>query len=145
VFRAILSLYLIVVTIFGPGLCCCAFGQCSVGKKSESIKAEEAQSPACCCQHSKHQDNEPSAPCNHQPTRSCPCKQHQETPVAFSLSTPIIILTHSTQELQNSFDGFAFASITSLFSTLALNCHEMLHLVQLSAQDTLRAPHVLRC
>lgn len=144
-FRAILSLYLIVVAIFGPGLCCCAFGQCSVGKKSESLKAEEAQPPTCRCQHSKHQDNEPLAPRNHQPNRSCPCKHHQETPVASSLSAPTLILTHSSQELQNSFDGFAFAYTITLFSTLALNSSEILHLVQLSAQDTLRAPHVLRC
>ena len=146
-FRIVLSLYLIVVAILGPGLCCCAFGQFFV-KRSDAKAPDESQSSPCCHHHGKHnKEAKPASPGNQQdpPAPSCPCKQHQNIPVAPVLSPTSLTLLDFSQELQTTFDLQSFVPVSIAFSASALNSTNMLHFVQLSAQDGLRAPFVLLC
>ena len=145
-FRILLSLYLIVVAILGPGLCCCAFGQI-FAKKCDAKLSEETHTSPCCHHHAKHHDAEPASPDNHQhtPAPFCPCNQHQEIPVTPSLITTTLALLDLSQEFQSSFDLQSIAPASISFSTSTQNSTNRLHLVQLSAQDGLRAPFVLLC
>ncbi|HQR42227.1 MAG TPA: hypothetical protein PLX97_06070 [Gemmatales bacterium] len=144
-FRIVLSLYLIVVAVLGPGLCCCAFGQLFV-KKCEASNSDLAPASPCCHHHSKHHEVKPTSPGNQQeqPAPFCPCNQHQDIPVAPSLSSTTFAQFDFSQVWQIFFEqSLVPASIA--FSASALNSTNLMHLVQLSAQDGLRAPFVLLC
>jgi hypothetical protein len=142
-FRAFLSLYLILVAFIGPGLCCCALGHCH-SATGEVTEEEESHSTPC-CHHVKQRDSEPSSPHKHSPAPFCPCKEHQQIPVAPTVTSSTTLLLHFVLEFIGSFDLQSIASISNSFSTTALNSTCMLHLIELSAQDGLRAPVVLLC
>ena len=145
-FRIVLSLYLIVMAIVGPGLCCCAFGQL-LAKKCDTEASAVPQASPCCRHHAKHHAAKPATSKSHQdqPAPFCPCKQHQDIPVAPALNSTSLALLDFSQELQSGFDLQSFVPISIAFSASALNSTNLLHLVQLSAQDGLRAPFVLLC
>ncbi len=145
-FRIALSLYLIVMAILGPGLCCCAFGQFFTQKCDATVSDESHASP-CCHHHAKHHEVNPEPRSNqqNQPVPSCPCKQHQSIPVAPSVNSTTLALLDLSQELHGTFNLQTAVAVSISFSTSPLNSTTMLHLVQLCAQDGLRAPLVLRC
>lgn len=145
-FRTVLSLYLIVVAILGPGLCCCAFGQFFT-TKCDAKTPEEAHASPCCHHHGKHHDAKPESPGKGKDQQApfCPCKQHQDIPVAPVLSPTSLTLLDFSQDSQSTFDLHSFVPVSIAFSVSAVNSSNMLHFVQLSAQDGLRAPFVLLC
>lgn len=146
-FRAALSLYLILVAILGPGLCCCAVGP-FLKSNCEEKTAASTPKTTCCHHHGKKHGEQTSSSNkqhDHQRKPFCPCNQHQDVPVAPTLNANSLSLLDLSQELQNSLFLQSFVASNISFSVSQQNCTHLLHLVQLSAQDSLRAPFVLLC
>lgn len=148
-FRVVLSLYLILVAILGPGLCCCAVGP-FLKSKCEAKAETATPKKTCCHHHGKHHTEQASSSStnnqhDHQRVPFCPCNQHQDVPVAPTLNASSLTLLDLSQELHNSLFLQSFVAANTSFSVTQQNCTHLLHLVQLSAQDSLRAPFVLLC
>lgn len=142
--KTVLALYLSFVAFVGPGLCCCAFGEWFVSK-ADSCKTQDSPSRNC-CHHAQHvHDSEQSKPHNHNPAPFCPCKQHQEIPVAPSVQAPTLSLLSFAHELDCPLELHVLAIESSCFSVTGICSSNLVNLIQISAHEVLRASFVLLC
>lgn len=143
-FRTALALYLSFVAFVGPGLCCCAFGEW-FNSKSTPCKTQESPSRSCCHHAKQKHDSEPAHPQKKSPAPVCPCKQHQDIPVAPTVQASTISLLSYAHELDSCFELHSLVAEPVCFSVCGFYSGSLVHLVQPSAQDALRAPFVLLC
>ena len=145
-FRAVLAIYLMLVAALGPGLCCCTLSQLVHQECQTSTNNAGSHQKKSCCKHG-HQDEQRGNSNNPSSTPSCPCKNHQNIPVA-AVSQNLMIASlvlefASDQQILLDFQSVLLTS-TSL-SVQSMSCIGCLHESQFSAQDILRAPFVLLC
>lgn len=146
-FRAALAIYLMFVAALGPGLCCCTLSQLLHQECQASTTNAPAQPKKSCCHHGHDgqpgNSKEPSTPA------SCPCKNHQNIPVApvlQNLTIASLVLEFAfDHQLLLDFQSVLSVSASASVSVTSMSCIGCLHISQFSAQDILRAPFVLLC
>lgn len=145
-FRTALAIYLMFVAALGPGLCCCTLSQLLHHECQASADNSSSHPVKSCCQHG-HRDDQRGDSKNPSSTPTCPCKNHENIPVATtSLNLEIVILVlEFASEHQLLLDFQTFLLTSTALSVQSMSCIEGLHVSQLSAQDILRAPFVLLC
>jgi hypothetical protein len=156
-----LSVYLILVTLAGPALCCCSlrgltkFATQPADRAGRQTSAEPPpatppEDGGCCCCHHQKPAPTPKPPKSddpplRQPTDPCPCRHHASQPALPSsqadsaapwLFSPVFLalLSFAPVALAGSVaDGLTGAAVSSAGRPF------------LTAQDMLRAHHLLRC
>lgn len=93
--RLLLSIYMMVVVAWGPGVCCCAWGGLLVSN-GQARKTQEEETGAC-CQHAGYHDADQGLPTNPQHAPGCPCQFHEPMPVVF-MTNPWKLLTDHQDE-----------------------------------------------
>jgi hypothetical protein len=152
-----LTLYLVLASVAGPGLCCCVPARlahllCLGSGKSGRVAATTPRQ--CCCHHDggpaaspqKTPSPDPSNPCSPEPG-SCPCKQPGLVTALLSQDAeqlnPVLV--------RNLLDGPAgLVPVTLTTCLLSLEASlggpgEGAALPFLSAHDYLTTLHILRC
>jgi hypothetical protein len=144
--RVVVAAYLMFAQLAGPLLCCC-----TLLRAGPPAAATRASGPApsqcpCCCDHEPSPAPE-DAPARPQPTerRDCPCQQGpSRTPFLSDQPEPL-------KPLLERPEGLIYLAPPALFSACCvgqaafLSPPEGMALPFLSADDLLRALHILRC
>jgi hypothetical protein len=140
--RTGVSIYLMLVTLAGPGLCCCTLTQ-HRHRLPSTAKQKPLERPCCCHRQAKA----PSQSTPVEPKKPCPCKEHGAMPVAFLQNQSC-----SAQQLDFAEQLHYFADVASLAcvnevpSPVASQQSPVLGMSGcLTAQDLLRALHILLC
>ena len=149
-FRCIISSYLAVVALIGPGLCCCTTVR-MLGSSSAVGDGTVAAAPKSTgCQHCHHSSTEKKheKPCDpSKKSPSCPCKDHEAIPVAPQGSqSDISKLTAQSELLPLLF--FAFADVTGVQGVGTPDGDASSHPLSsgcFSGREILRAFRVMRC
>lgn len=145
--RRIVTVYLMLVLMAGPGLCCCCciFSQAvAAAAVSTNDSAEPKPSGCCSCCAEEPASCPPASTKEDSPRpvkRECPCRQNLEF-LLVAVPAPVSVLADQASFLFVEFlpalsPGFVPASFHS-------NPGDSL-LPFLTAQDLLRAHHQLRC
>lgn len=146
-FRIGLSVYLMLVTLAGPWLCCCQLPRLSARfiALMRLDKAKPAGSIHSCCQHRLPvKDSQPPA---HPTDPSCPCQgTHQETPAL------VLLESEGARQLDRDLNAQAvgmldcdsFSGVYSPLAALTLTSSALPSSV-LSGRDLLSTLHILRC
>lgn len=151
-FRILLSLYLILLALAGPGLCYCNILQLTHRKVADHSAKNQSSDTThkhhCNCKHQHDQHSEPVQPCpSNTPCPSCPCNHHEQIPVVLpSLDSLLTSYFNFAKELS------VFENVHSptngaqyLNDTLSMTYLSGWHQCQFSALGILRAPFVLLC
>lgn len=152
-FHKILSLYLTLVALAGPGLCYCNILQLTHQKIAiNSHKSQSSQTKhrhQCGCKNSQKKHSAPVQPCSSNPAcPSCPCNHHEKIPVALpTVDSTLNLCFDFSKELS------VFESVLSPLNGVAHYLGDALsmtylsgwHQCQFSALGMLRAPFVLLC
>ncbi len=146
-----LTLYLMFVMLAGPALCCCV-AERLVADFASPAKQDEL--PSCACRHQSTGDGQHRSPeqrpdkKDHSDRSSCPCQQHgpRQTPLA-SLDSGSAKQLQARQAFEGPVELPAILPTTlcvlSHGSRLASKEGEPFPFW--TAQDILRALHILRC
>src|SRR5262245_15417848 len=75
--RAALATYLMIHSVIGPALCCCALSSVPKAEPDRTASRHVAKCP-CCRSDDETQPypRQPSAPSQPAPGKPCPCRQH---------------------------------------------------------------------
>lgn len=151
-FRVGLSIYLALVTLAGPWLCCCTAARATAGLlRSPAGQPEQPKDdrPACCCHHDAQR---PTQPAPERPAREnsgrrdCPCGRDPNR-VVFALDAESARHLQPAPVAPKPVDLLAVpvTCFTTPADCLAPVPRERRGLPFLTASDLLRLLHVLRC
>ena len=146
------AIYLMLVALAGPGLCCCTtmrlWAKCSHQRQPGHAEnqAEPASHRGCCHHHSTGKSSPQPQPPHDSP--ACPCKEHRSIPVAL-LATDLDFAnqfkpSQAFQGLMEMATSVPTAAMLSANGTAQLP-GEGLSSPYLTPRDMLRALHILRC
>jgi hypothetical protein len=144
--RMAVTLYLLTFTIAGQGLCCCTLEQLARDLVSpvatEPTMPRPAQKP-CCAHH--HRQTETKSPTNQKPQspEPCPCKQHGQLPVLAPQSAARTLLDLQPRHSLDS--GTTWLACGDVSELAPPPSHDGRAGGFVTAEDLLRAFHILRC
>jgi hypothetical protein len=142
-----LTLYLIIATLVGPWLCCCASVRWITTSLSTPATSDVAPR-TCCGRANRDAESKPSKKPNREqktPTPLAPCScALGQSPILFADSD--IVGVDLRAEQTDTTDWSRSLSTISTIIVGALNSfHRSAHFPNLTAQDILRALSVMRC
>lgn len=153
-----LILYLTLVTLAGPSLCCCTTAQVMAQLLPRQSGQLASGHPGCPCRSSapksdhsaNHQAASPShapdgnRPCDHDP---CPAKQHQSLPVVLPSRSDALRLLDCLDFVSLEVDlvNWDVTGILAAFHAALPSTQESHSFPFMTCRDILRAIQVLRC
>lgn len=151
-FRKILSLYLTLLALAGPGLCYCNILQLThqkiVIKSHKSHSSQAKHQHQCSCKHTHKMHSAPVQPCSSNPAcPTCPCNHHEQIPVTLPNGDSMLSSCFDYAKELNFFGKIPASDAVTLFSANAVSLTYLSgwHQSQFSALEILRAPFVLLC
>jgi hypothetical protein len=144
--RTAVTLYLLAFTIAGQGLCCCTLEQMARELVTPAAPVTTTTRPAqkpCCAHHHQQTATKSTNVPQPQTPDPCPCKQHGQLPVLAPQAT-----TRTLLDLQPRYNLDS--------ATLSSHCDDATRVDRpltdkgraggfVTAEDLLRAFHILRC
>jgi hypothetical protein len=145
VLRLSITAYLTLVSLLGPGLCCCTAVRLVTSAPCRHGAHRQQANRDCCHHRHSHghgRPDEPSQPCGEQP--GCPCNDHHKIPVALAPGDGNLA---GLEKLAPSVGPLPALPTTAGLSAGAcpIASVEPGGNVARSGRDILRALHVLRC
>lgn len=136
--RKVLSLLLIVATLFGQSFCCCTFRTLGSGLKGQPA------ADSCCC-HSTNDSSEECRDSSKGPAHECPCKKGKV--VSANLASDVIVPTISQDGWARQFavaPRLGRPSLVEVVQLKATYCRSTAF-PHLDGEGILRAVNSLRC
>jgi hypothetical protein len=144
-FRLVAVVLLTLTQLAGPLACCCATWRPATAPSSASRQADPGPAKKSCCAHHERQETNRETPAAPRPAdrSECPCKADGSARTAVLSGGPETI-QHQSGQLLPALDVVSTVITTTLHTASCTQPpSELLPFV--TADDLLRAHHVLRC